>query len=95
MIFIVKHRAHNSLTLLNNLLNIVLIHTRLLFKTLVDALLRSAMREGNHSAGNKRRIRPAASKNSYCSAMPRLIRKIIKKSSAVLPEAITQRRTIE
>ena len=53
---------------------------------LVDALLRSAVREGNYSAGNKRRIRPSASKNSYGSAMQRLIRKIIKKPSAVLPE---------
>ena len=59
-----------------------------MFKILVDALLRSGIREGNYSAGNKRRIRPSASKNSYGSAMQRLSRKIIKKASAVLPKAI-------
>jgi hypothetical protein len=61
---------------------------------LVDALW-SAVREGNYGAGNKRRIHPSASKNSYGSAMQRLIGKIIKKPSTVLLKTITQQRAIK
>jgi sialic acid synthase SpsE len=97
MIFIVKHRAHNSLTLLNNLLNIILIHTRFLFSVNTGgcSVEECYTKKATIVRATNGEYVLLQVKNSYGSAMQRLIRKTIKKPSSVLLKTLTQRRAIE